>query len=75
MNQPIELSLEQQFNIRSFADQVHHMSREQAQEFLLMLYQQMMMKEAMYLNFLKQEWKLDSGAIAHPSKDANREEL
>jgi hypothetical protein len=59
----MELSLEQQFSIRTFADQVQHMSREQAQEFLLMLYQQMMMKEAMYLHFLKQEWKLDSGAI------------
>ena len=75
MNQPMELSLEQQFSIRTFADQVQHMSREQAQEFLLMLYQQMMIKEAMYLHFLKQEWKLDSGAIAHPSKDANREGL
>lgn len=59
MNQPIELSLEQQFSIRSFADQVQQMSREQAQEFLLMLYQQMMMKEMMYQHFLKQEWKLD----------------
>ncbi|HEY9674694.1 MAG TPA: NblA/ycf18 family protein [Waterburya sp.] len=75
MNQPMELSLEQQFSIRTFADQVQHMSREQAQEFVLMLYQQMMMKEAMYLHFLKHEWKLDSDVIAHPSKDANREEL
>ncbi|GAB4185297.1 MAG: hypothetical protein Fur006_23570 [Coleofasciculaceae cyanobacterium] len=64
MNQPIELSLEQQFSIRSFADQVQHMSREQAQEFLLMLYQQMMIKETMYQHFLKHEWKLDSVAIA-----------
>lgn len=64
MNQPMELSVEQQFNIRCFADQVQHMSREQAQEFLLMLYQQMMMKETMYQHFLKHEWKLDSGAIA-----------
>ncbi|HEY9596768.1 MAG TPA: NblA/ycf18 family protein [Cyanophyceae cyanobacterium] len=75
MNQPMELSLEQQFSIRSFADQVQHMSREQAQEFLLMLYQQMMIKEAMYLHFLKQEWKLDSDAITYPSKDANSEGL
>jgi len=59
VNQPMELSLEQQFSIRSFADQVQQMSREQAQEFLLMLYQQMMMKEMMYQHFLKQEWKLD----------------
>jgi hypothetical protein len=71
----MELSLEQQFSIRTFADQVQHMSREQAQEFLLMLYQQMMMKEAMYLHFLKQEWKLDSGAIIDLSKEANQEGL
>jgi hypothetical protein len=59
MNQPIELSLEQQFSIKSFANQVQHMSREQAQEFLLMLYQQMMIKETMYQEFLKHEWKLN----------------
>jgi hypothetical protein len=34
MNQSIELSLEQEFSLRSFADQVQQMSREQAQEFL-----------------------------------------
>jgi hypothetical protein len=59
MNQPFELSLEQQFSIKSFANQVQHMSREQAQEFLLMLYQQMMIKETMYQEFLKHEWKLN----------------
>lgn len=64
MNQPIELSLEQQFGLRTFADQVKYMSREQAQEFLLLLYQQMMLKEAMYQHFLKHEWKLDSGAVS-----------
>jgi hypothetical protein len=30
MNQPIELSLEQEFSLRTFADQVKQMSREQA---------------------------------------------
>ena len=64
MNQPIELSLEQEFSLRSFADQVQHMSREQAQEFLLMLYKQMMIKETMYKEFLKHEWKLDSGSVS-----------
>lgn len=64
MNQPIELSLEQEFSLRSFADQVQHMSREQTQEFLLMLYQQMMIRETMYQQFLKHEWKLDSGAAS-----------
>jgi hypothetical protein len=61
MNRPIELSLEQEFNIRSFSDQVNRMSREQAQEFLVNLYRQMMLKEEMYKHFLKHEWGLDSG--------------
>ncbi|QFS52078.1 phycobilisome degradation family protein [Nostoc sphaeroides CCNUC1] len=30
MNQPIELSLEQEFSLRTFSDQVQQMSREQA---------------------------------------------
>jgi hypothetical protein len=64
MNHPIELSLEQEFSLRSFADQVQHMSREQAQEFLLVLYQQMIIRETMYRDFLKHEWKIDSGAIS-----------
>ncbi|WP_250124124.1 NblA/ycf18 family protein [Chroococcidiopsis sp. CCMEE 29] len=64
MNQPIELSLEQEFSLRSFADQVQQMSREQAQEFLLMLHKQMIIQETMYQQFLKHEWKIDSGAVA-----------
>ncbi len=61
MNKPIKLTLEQEFSLRSFADQVQRMSREQAQEFLVNLYQQMMLKETMYKEFLKHEWGLDSG--------------
>jgi hypothetical protein len=61
MNQPIELSLEQQFSIRSFETQVQQMSREQAQNFLIDLYKQMMMRETMYKHFLKHQWGLDSG--------------
>ncbi len=61
MHQPIELSLEQEFNLRSFADQVQHMSREQAQDFLVNLYKQMMLKETMYKHFLKHEWGLEPG--------------
>ena len=61
MNQPIELSLEQQFNIRSFETQVQQMSREQAQNFLVDLYKQMMMRETMYKHFLKHQWGLEPG--------------
>ena len=59
--QPVELSLEQQFSIRSFETQVQKMSREQAQEFLIKLYEQMVMRENMYKHFLKHQWGLDSG--------------
>ncbi|MBK4731184.1 NblA/ycf18 family protein [Oxynema sp. CENA135] len=55
---PLELSLEQEFNVRSFEDQVDRMSRDQAQYFLKELYKQMLMRENMYRHFLKQEWEL-----------------
>ncbi len=61
MDQPVELTLEQQFSLRSFRDQVSHMSREQAQQFLIELYEQMMLRETMYRHFLKQQWGMDSG--------------
>jgi Phycobilisome degradation protein nblA len=62
MNSPIELTLEQQFNIRSFATQVKDMSHEQAQDFLVKLYEQMVLREATYKELLKHQWGLDSGA-------------
>ncbi|KGF73897.1 NblA-related protein [Neosynechococcus sphagnicola sy1] len=61
MSQSIELSLEQKFSIRSFENQVEKMSREQAQHFLVQLYEQMMVRETMYKHFLKQEWGLETG--------------
>lgn len=54
-----ELSLEQQFNIRSFQTQVQRMSHEQAQDFLVKLYEQMIVRESMYKEFLKHEWGLE----------------
>lgn len=64
MNQFIELSLEQQFSLRCFSEKVQHMSHEQAQEFLLMLYTQMMIRETIYQRFIKQEWGLDSEVVS-----------
>ncbi|HYX14260.1 MAG TPA: NblA/ycf18 family protein [Nostoc sp.] len=63
MNQPIKLSLEQEFSLRTFSDQVQQMSREQAQEFSLMLYKQMIIREATYQELLKHHWELDSDPI------------
>ncbi|HEY9826704.1 MAG TPA: NblA/ycf18 family protein [Stenomitos sp.] len=58
MDHTFQLSMEQEFSIRSFADQVQHLSREEAQDFLVNLYRQMVMKETMYKHFLAQEWGL-----------------
>ena len=66
MSQPIELSLEQQFSIRSFQTQVEQMSREQAQCFLIELYQQMIVRENMYKVFLKHQWGLDDNPFSKP---------
>ncbi|MDJ0705151.1 MAG: NblA/ycf18 family protein [Leptolyngbyaceae cyanobacterium MO_188.B28] len=56
MSDFMELSLEQKFNLRSFETQVQKMSREQAQEFLIKLYEQMMVRETLYKKCIKQEW-------------------
>ena len=63
MNQRTKLSLEQEFRLKSFADQVQRMSHQQAQEFLIMLHEQMMIQETMYRHFLMHEWNLDSGTV------------
>lgn len=55
-----QLSIEQEFQLRRFSDQVNSLSREQAQDFLVELYQHMMCKENFYKHFLKHEWGLDS---------------
>lgn len=59
MNDPIQLSLEQQFSLCSFKSQVMQMSHEQAQDFLVQLYEQMMIRETMYRHFLKYQWGLE----------------
>ena len=64
MNQPTKLSLEQEFQFKRFADQVKLMSREQAQDFLIMIHRQIMIQETMYQYFLLHEWNLDSGTVS-----------
>lgn len=56
MSESIQLSLEQKFNLRSFENQVRHMSHEQAQDFLVKLYEQMIVRENMYKEFIKHDW-------------------
>jgi Phycobilisome degradation protein nblA len=59
MDKAIKLTLEQEFSLRNFTDQVQQMSREQSQEFLILQYKHMMIRETMYKEILKKEWKLD----------------
>jgi hypothetical protein len=59
MNDPAQLSIEQQFSIRSFETQVQRMSHSQAQEFLVGLYEQMLVREAVYKQLLKHDWQLE----------------
>ena len=63
MNQSTVLTLEQEFSLRRFADQVQEMSREQAQEFLIEQYRLMMVQEKMYQDLLKHEWQSDIASL------------
>lgn len=58
MSNSVELSLEQQFSLRSFQTQVNDMSREQAKEFLIKLYEEMLVRENVYKDVLKHQWGL-----------------
>lgn len=60
MSDSMKLSLEQKFNIRSFETQVRGMSHEQAQEFLVKLYEHMILKDNMYQDFIRHQWGIDS---------------
>ena len=59
MSSPMDLSIEQQFSLRFFQTQVEKMNRQQAQEFLIKLYEQMLLRENMYKDFIKHQWNLD----------------
>ena len=53
MSQAAQLSMEQAFNQRRFSDQVRHLSLEQAQELLIELNKQMMIKDNLYKKLLQ----------------------
>lgn len=52
------LKIEQQFQIASFKQQVAQMSREDAQNLLVKLYEQMLVQEITYKQLLKHQWGL-----------------
>jgi len=60
MSNSVQLSLEQQFNLRSFQSEVANMSHEQAQDFLIKLYEEMLKRENLYKETIKHQWGLES---------------
>jgi len=55
-SQVAELTLEQQFNLQNFKNQVNRMSQEQAQDFLIDFYRLQLIKENYYKNLFKHSW-------------------
>ena len=60
MNDSQKLSLEQKFNLRTFADQVGNLTSEEAQGLSIELYRRMMLKDNMYEELLKDYWGISS---------------
>ncbi|MEB3179025.1 MAG: NblA/ycf18 family protein [Nostocaceae cyanobacterium] len=54
MNFPTELTVEQQFRLQTMKQQVAGLTREQAQEYLLEVLRQMMVKDNLVKQLLKQ---------------------
>lgn len=52
----MELTLEQEFGLRRFSEQIQHLSREQAQKLLVEQHKLMMLQNTMFQRLLKQEW-------------------
>ena len=63
-DQTSSLSLDQEFSLRLFADQVQQLSHQQALELLVEQHRLMMVREQMYQKMLKHEWKLDLEAAS-----------
>ncbi|NES84517.1 MAG: phycobilisome degradation protein NblA [Moorea sp. SIO2B7] len=53
MEMPVQLSLEQQFKLQILREQVKSLSQEQAQEYLMEVFRQMMVKDNLVKHLLK----------------------
>ena len=53
MNGTNQLSLEQQFKLQVLSEQVSDLSREEAQEYLLEMFRQMMVKDNLFKHLMK----------------------
>ena len=54
MEIPMELSLEQKFNLKLYEEQIKELSQEESQKFLLEVLRQLMVKDNMLKHFMKQ---------------------
>ncbi len=54
MNIPTQLTLEQQFKLQVLREQVKNLTREQAQDYLLEVLQQNMIKDNLFKHLLKE---------------------
>ncbi|MEH2420171.1 MAG: NblA/ycf18 family protein [Nostoc sp.] len=54
MDLPVELTLEQQFRLQNLKDQIKNLNQQEAQEFLLEVLRQMMVKDNLVKHLLKQ---------------------
>ena len=64
----IELSLEQQFKVRSFGSHVEQMNEEETRRSLMKLYEHMMLRENAYKQALLKSWGIDSAPILDTKK-------
>lgn len=53
MDIPVQLTLEQQFKMKVYQEQVKTLSQEEAQQYLLEVMRQMMVKENLFKHLLK----------------------
>lgn len=58
MSEANKLSLEQEFSLRKLADQTQALSQQQAQQLIVELQRQMMIKDNLYQQIIKHQWKM-----------------
>lgn len=58
MNEPVELSLEQKFELSKFQSQVNKMNLEQAQDMLVKLFEQRLVEKEIYKQIIAKEWNI-----------------
>ncbi|MEN9521598.1 MAG: Phycobilisome degradation protein nblA [Cyanobacteriota bacterium] len=58
MSENNTLTIEQKFHLRKIADQTKTLSQQEAQELIVELQRQMMMKDNLFKQLIKHEWQI-----------------